>query len=185
MSADLFVATETLAFGCLHPAMSAQLAPPRLLELFHSPPPSAGNSTTIELTAISALAAATSPHISSQTESTPAPEPQKILDAFPVASAPPSSDRPSIAPSASPARFFDSLFHDHSHPHHDQHEIDEDLPGYKDAAVAPVIAAVKGGFSTAAPFAFLNYLLLLTILYVARCRDYVPIFARTSGDVIL
>ncbi len=65
-------------------------------------------------------------------------------------------------------RFFDILFHDHSHPGYEHHKPDEDLPGYKDSAVASIMAEVKAGISKAAPFAFLNYILLLTILYAPR-----------------
>jgi hypothetical protein len=72
------------------------------------------------------------------------------------------------------SRFIDILFHDHSHPHHEHHKPDEDLPGYKDSAAASIMAEVKAGISKAAPFAFLNYILLLTILYAPRCFVFLP-----------
>jgi hypothetical protein len=68
--------------------------------------------------------------------------------------------------------------HDHSEA---EAEEDADLPAYDDGTlpslyycntitryddpkVAPMLAAVKGGLKKAAPFAFLNYIFLLTIL---------------------
>lgn len=77
---------------------------------------------------------------------------------------PPAADRASVVARSRSVRFFDGLFHDHSHPHHEHHKADEDLPGYSDPSVAPIMAGVKAGISKAAPFAFLNYILLLTIL---------------------
>ena len=123
------------------------LEPPRLLELFQAVPHLPRDQTAIELSALA------------QPKSSPAPQIR--------ADSPAAADPPAVAARSTPVRFFDSFFHDHSHPHQNNHNADDDLPGYRDPAVAPILAAVKGGISKAAPFAFLNYLLLLTILYEA------------------
>ena len=41
------------------------------------------------------------------------------------------------------------------------------LPGYKDPAIAPIVQKVVAGFKAAAPWAFVNYSLLLVILCVS------------------
>ena len=85
----------------------------------------------------------------------------ETVDAGNETAAKPHAPAPSSA--SAPVRFFDALFHHHGHP--DRVEEDDNLPGYQDAAVAPIMAGVKGGIKKAAPFAFLNYIFLLAILY--------------------
>jgi hypothetical protein len=124
------------------------LEPPRLLQLFQAAPPPPQHQATIELSALA--------------------QPKSSLAQQISADGPAAADPPAVSTRAAPVRFVDTLFHDHSHPPHDNHAADDDLPSFRDPSVAPILAAVKGGISKAAPFAFLNYLLLLTILYVRR-----------------
>jgi hypothetical protein len=90
----------------------------------------------------------------------PSASAQSAQHAVAAASPPTSAAAPSLA-SLIP-HFFDSILHHHQRP--ELMAEDADLPDYDAPAVAPLWAAVKGGIKAAAPFALLNYLLLLTIL---------------------
>ena len=68
-------------------------------------------------------------------------------------------------PTSAVARFIDAIFHHHPPQGDAPVAEDADLPDYDSPAVAPLVAAVKAGIKAAAPFAFLNYILLLAILY--------------------
>jgi hypothetical protein len=152
--------------------MSAQLQPLEAPRLTERTEPAPSSETMIEL---SAFAEPKSPMT-----------PQVSVDEPPAASlslppGPPATGRSSsVVARLASVRFFDILFHDHSLTNHEHHKADEDLPGYRDPSVAPILAAVKGGLSKAAPFAFLNYLLLLTILY-----DTHHLFCDACTDVFV
>lgn len=151
---------------------SGRLSPPRLQ---HTPLPgielsdisAAAASTTSSLVQVQAAAPPTDVHSPASVSSTSVAIAQSAQHAAVAAHSPSPAASPPPA-SAHPHRWLDNIFHHHEHP-----EIpaeDADLPEYDAPAVAPLMAAVKGGIKAAAPFAFLNYLLLLTILYEFRSQ---------------